>query len=84
LADSPPDQFADVDLTVLSHQALMEYRQELIHAIRHPGSEFDESTAPGRPADYASAQEAQYRARLTLVDKYLHEHFGEPVGGNLP
>lgn len=82
--DSPPDQFASVDLTQLDYEALTGYRHELILAIRRPGIEFDEASAPGRPATFASDQEKQYRDRLAEVDKYLHDNFGEPVGGNLP
>jgi hypothetical protein len=84
MPDSPPDQFASVDLTVLSYQQLTDYRQELIQAILNPGIEYDEASSPGRPADFASNQEKQYRDRLAEVDKYLHDNFGEDVGGNLP
>lgn len=84
MADSPPDQFASVDLTSLNYQQLTDYRHELIHAIMHPGIEFDEGSAPGRPATFASDQEKQYRDRLAEVDKYLHDNFGEDAGGNLP
>jgi hypothetical protein len=42
MADSPPDKVANVDVTTLSQHDASEFRRELLHAIWHPGIEFDE------------------------------------------
>ena len=54
-----------VDITKLTQQAASDYRQELIRAIWHPGTDFDLVTNQG------ASDLAAYEAQLVRVDAYL-------------
>lgn len=76
MADSPPDQFADFDITQVDDQKLAEYRQELYQAIMAPGIEFEDFDR--------TLGEDWYRDRLKAVDAELHRRGFGPAGEGLP
>lgn len=55
----------DVDVTSLSQHDASEYRRELLHAIYHPGSEFDTAGAQ------YEADLAAYYKKVAEIDLYL-------------
>lgn len=75
-SDSPPDSFADFDVTLLDDHALTSYRQELYQAIMEPGIEF-EWFDPALGNKW-------YRERLALVDSELFNRGLGPKGQGLP
>lgn len=74
--DSPPDSFANFDITVVDDKTLTDYRMELYHAIMEPGIEYEWFD----PA----LGETWYRDRLKQVDKELNSRGLGPVGDGLP
>ena len=54
-----------VDITALSRYEAAEYRRELIHAIYHPGIEFDMVGAQGK-IDHDA-----YKRQIAKLDTYL-------------
>jgi hypothetical protein len=54
-----------VDVTALSQQEAAEYRRELLHAIHHPGIEFDMVGAQGK-IDHDA-----YKRQVAKLDIYL-------------
>lgn len=56
---------ATVDVASLSQEQAWDYRRELVHAIYHPGTEFDEVGQEGVDDEKA------YRERLAEVDAHL-------------
>lgn len=56
---------AAVDVSALSQEAAWDYRRELVHAIYHPGTEYDEVGQEGVDDEKA------YRERLAEVDAHL-------------
>jgi hypothetical protein len=74
-AAPPPDGLGDgnsatpivigVDVTTLTQKAASDYRQDLIRAIYHPGTDFDMVGAQGE-SDLVA-----YQTQLLLVDTYL-------------
>lgn len=55
----------DVDVTTLSQHDAAEYRRELIHAIRHPGMEFDMA------GDQEKIDLDAYWVKVKQLDTYL-------------